>query len=269
MWATMDKELQALISDALEKPHFDASGPDGFARQKDVVAATHATLEPHKGKVFLDKVGHQAYTVTHIVTNEKHEVSGCDYSLEFDDEGFGALTPNSDDKPVILVEDLLRFTLYRADTDDFVITAAGQQGPGSMLRLSDFSAKFSSHKLEVKVGATLAAKVLDLVVFRWPRSAGAQVMFCAKRIYDELGLSQFSGESWRWISGSWRRWQTAMLNDFGLGDHVLPSTLMKELVVPPWGQRMYAGCLQGGQVCRYPGLFLKNVGVVVGAPALC
>lgn len=240
----MDRELEALISSALQRPHFEDAGPDGFAKAKDIVQPLQATLEPHRGHVFLDRVGHQQYIVTHTVTNEKHLFGGCQYTLEFDDEGFGALTPINDDKPVTLVEDLFRFVLYRDDNGDFIITASDKQGPGSILRLSDFSAKFSAHKLELKVGATRAPKVLDLVIFKWPRTAGAQIMFCAKSVYDELGLSQFSGASWRWISGSWRRWQTSMLNDFGLGDHVLPSTLMKELVAPQCDQCVWLAYYQ-------------------------
>lgn len=225
----MDKDLDQLISETLTS-HGPASSSSSGGSGPDAtpVVPLVATVVPHMGMIALDRIGSKRYVLTHLVTNERYEISGGDFELQFHD-GWGCIvgTVGLGEDKVVCVEDALKYRLYATDSGEYVI-AAGEGGSTTMVKLSEFRGKFTAHQLKVNVGASLAGKVLEILVYKWPRSPAARIMFCTKSLYDAMGLSQFSGESWRWISGSWKRWQACMRGDFEMDEHVLHSTLMKE-----------------------------------------
>lgn len=228
MWVTMDQDLEALVAQALaptgQSPASDADGAQPAAQEP-----TEAQLFPHAEVVVLDKLGENNFVLTHLITNERVEIRGQgDVSLVFDEEGFGVVVPPGEEQPQA-VEELFKFQVYYASKVGYILCSS-QEGFGKQtVRLNEFQGKCEAYELTMQVGATLATKHLQAVCYRWPRRPCARIMICAKSLYDQLGLSQFSGESWRWIAGSWRRWQSCMRDEFGMEEHVLPSTLMKEL----------------------------------------
>ena len=59
----------------------------------------------------------------------------------------------------------------------------------------------------------------------WPRAPAAFIMFSLKDIYTALGLTQFNGQSWRWINSGILRWCDWM-RCVGYASHLVPSHAM-------------------------------------------
>ena len=187
--------------------------------------AGQATLCPHQGVVVIDQIGTSSWTVTHLQTYEHLQAQGNLCELHFDEEGFGFVVSDLPDVEPLILEEAFRFRLYSGPGGELLI--GGAAGP-QVVNLDEFKGKYVAMSLKLHVGCSHSLKEFDAVEFRWIRSPAAKVMWCCKSLYRNLGFTQFNGESWRWISGSWRRWQSLMCS-LGYSEHVLPSTLMKEL----------------------------------------
>lgn len=229
-WSSMDKEFQALIDAALSQPHFDPPGRDGVARPQQ--EAAEVSLAPHRGCVAVDMLDDRRCVITHLVTNEKLALQGA-HMLEFDDDGFGAAVPSQAGAPIVVLEEAFRFAYYLSADGERYLSFSDQSERAALIKLSEIQAKCSSVNVQLFVGPSQAPKTLQAVCYKWPRAPAARVMFCTKSLYNELGLSQFGGESWRWIHGSWKRWQAMLRAEFGLAEHVVPSSSMKERRLHP------------------------------------
>lgn len=82
--------------------------------------------------------------------------------------------------------------------------------------------------MKVVAGPSRVSFELEVATFRWPR-CGARLMISSRSCYEVLGLSQFGGQQWRRVAGSFRRWQ-AHLGQLGLAEHVVVTGTMEASV---------------------------------------
>lgn len=197
----------------------------GSDRQGETVLV----MVPHSGHVAIDATSEAVCVVTHLITTEKVTFEHGPYEVIYDDDGFGALVLESEGAAgVIHLEDHFRFVVYKNEqTDEFVFAMRGKE-KATWIALSHYQGKSTSHEITLCLGPARAETRFDLVAYKWPRHPAARIMWDTKAIYTGLAFTQFNNQQWRWVSGSWRRWQQLMAEDFGMPEHVLPSTLMKE-----------------------------------------
>jgi hypothetical protein len=227
----MDKELAELVAKALEEPRWSAPDENGSS-QAAVGKCTIDVLElyPHQGNVAVDEVGSHHFVVTHLITYEKLELKGASWSLTFDDDGFGCAVADNLEETIELLEDRFVYALHLSKpSNELVIVSRTTGSTGQAVHLKRFMNKFQSGALTTQLGATHADIRFELNFLSWPKMPAAKVMWSSKSIYTGLGFNQFKGQQWRWVDASWRRWQSVM-HEYGLGEHVVPSAQMKDLL---------------------------------------
>lgn len=189
-------------------------------------------LSPHKGQLVLDEVPGQGTIVTHKTTLEQCRLLGHGWHLEFDEDGFAmALKGCGANQEHVLIEDSLKFELCM-DTTTLEPVIMMRNKSNCFVRLNFHKTRWQSAAVTVGIPPNMSKQKFDAVVYRWPRQ-GVRVHISAKSLYENLGLNQFKGEQWRWVSGSWRRW-TKHMATFGLAEHIMPSGTMKELGRGVW-----------------------------------
>lgn len=184
-------------------------------------------MPPHDGYITLDKLRGGTSVVTHQVTLERLTLQGHAWLLDFDSEGFGVVVPTdeaSEEHEPIVLEAALKFHLSSRADADLVITHRDSRA--QMVHLPSFMQRWSAATLTLVVGPNALPLSLDVAEFRWPR-CGARIAVSAKSLYDALALTQYSGQQWRWVAGSWRRWKKHMA-DMGLGEHIIATGGMEE-----------------------------------------
>lgn len=187
------------------------------------------TVVPHEGFLSLDQLPGQSI-ITHSLPLERVCLTPEGWELIFDEEGFAAAGPPSgasDLEPVVL-EDRLQFVLLQDPDGAYVI--GGQDGVDQYLRLDALMQRWEHRELKIKFGVSRTLKSFDGALFRWPKHPNARYFWSARSIYQNLGFDQFGGQQWRWVGASWRRWKSGLEKDLGLGEHIQPTGLMKELV---------------------------------------
>lgn len=224
----MDRALQDLVEESIKQPAWlppDSNGLRALSTGKDD-SCMEAEMVPHEGMLAMDELPlNNCCVVTHFVTYEKLVLPGRDWALHYDEGGFAIAVPAEGD--AVVVEDRMRFGLFKAPNGDMFISSTTPGFEGQVVRLREFMQRWRAAHLLIQVGATLAQHRFELAVFRWPRPPAARVVVSARGLYEKLGLDQFGGQQWRWVDGSWRRWRTSM-QQIGLDEHIIPSGLMKE-----------------------------------------
>lgn len=177
-------------------------------------------LRPHTGTIFLDVVDGLA-TVTNIVTCERQDLPPSQqWEMTYDEDGFAFCVGSQG--AVIAVEDLMQFEVYDAAGKGAIILGRVEEASGQKVVLDVLKTKFYEIDASFPVGCTKAKKTLGGVVLRWPRAPAAKVLWNCTVLYEQLGLSQFGGQAWRWTAGSLGRWKKDM-SSLGFGSHVLRS----------------------------------------------
>lgn len=188
-------------------------------------ASSVASLYRHDDCVFLDTLVSGVQVLTHTLTLERHELPGPQvWGIMYDDEGFAALQADDDAEGdrIIIVEEFLRFQVYKAGEAEFYIMTADETCGNQQVNLSDMRLKFTDNELQFhSVGPRKVSTTFELAVMKWPRMY-ARVFFSSRSVYQQLGFTMFSGEPWRWAAGSVKRWMAALAL-LGLVDHILPS----------------------------------------------
>lgn len=191
----------------------------------------HITMVPHRDLLRTDCLDEETLVVTHMKTCEQLRFQHGPYELTYDDEGFGSLLrkgPLMHDEVPIMLEDKFRFVLYKNEVTSHDAIAVKGAEKDQYVHLNEFKAKSTAHEVTLRLGAINAEKSFQIFAYKWPRSPAARIMWDTKGIYAGLDFDQFRGQQWRWVNGSWRRWQQVMSDDFGMAEHVLPSAAMKE-----------------------------------------
>ena len=119
-----------------------------------------------------------------VQTCEHHHLKGHLWELVFDDEGYGVIVSDNPSDAVISLEELLRFSLYDGPQGQLFISGAGEH----MMNLADYKAKYTSLQLELRIGCSDTLKSFDAVMYKWARQPAAQVMWCTKSLYKNLGF---------------------------------------------------------------------------------
>lgn len=212
-------------SGAPERPGDDHEpGPSSAKRMQEL------SLCPHDGYVVLDLLPCGETMVTHVVTLERFRLARHRWHIEFDQEGFAAIYERNEDGDMgaeIVVEDKLQFELYTSEAGELVLTH--KQDPNQIMALNRFMQKWTSATLKLPVGNIQALLSLECAVFKWARG-GAKVAVSAKALYQALSLNQFNGKQWRWVAGSWKRWQKHMTS-MGMGEHIMATGSMEAPIV--------------------------------------
>lgn len=203
-----------------------ASSSGAGADPPPVAAASVCELSPapHRGDLFLDDMPDGSQVLTHRVTLERVELPAgpVRWSLVFGDDGFAALVTDEDPPRVELAEDKLKFHVYTNSAGDlFFVTGACL--PSDVVHLRSFKEKWVEVSLTMPWGASGATHTLTAVMFRWHRY-GSRVFVSMTSLYNELGLTQFNGQPWRWTQGC-KRWD-AWLAGIGLPEQIAYSNLV-------------------------------------------
>lgn len=134
----------------------------------------------------------------------------------------------------VCIEDILKQSVYKTHTGEFIVVDARQ--PQEAVNLTGSAAKYVEASLELKVGTAKAPQLFDIAQVRWPRQPGARIFVSLKSCYDRMGLSQFGGQSWRWVLAGTKSWRNR-LSQLGLENHFLPSTRSKVMAGACLGQQ--------------------------------
>lgn len=105
-----------------------------------------AEVSPHRGVIALDQVAGNPPLLVHLKTLERKPLPAGDWQLDFDDDGFAALTQLDGDQ-VLFAEDVLHRTLCASPGDKMLVL----EGPtGQPKRQWSLSAKLMKYE-EVQV----------------------------------------------------------------------------------------------------------------------
>ena len=158
------------------------------------------TVTPHRHHVVLERRGDDT-VLRHIATREEHALPNSDWSLHFDDEGYGVLV-NEVSEQVQLVEDIFRLKLVQ-----------DQYGKLEIMNETGVKSKVDGHLSWYRCGNV-----------QWPGPAGTmlEVPICKlavpKRgyalywrlgcLYTAMGKKSHKEQSTKWIYSSRGRWMS-------------------------------------------------------------
>eukprot|EP00971_Amphidinium_carterae_P081199 1606148-Amphidinium_carterae.1 len=214
----------------------------GQVSNKDLVRApsttTTLTMLPHKHQVIIEPKGNHL-DLLHLITTERYTLPQGTWELLFDDDGFGGLSLHKEDgiandfnadNDTIMVEDVLKYTVYKDETGGYGVAGAEDQNPLPLTKLLE---KFQDGVLHFKLGDLQTQVDVDFALFSWARS-GATLYWSLKSIHSELKFHQFPTEPWRWASQNVKRWSKTLLQ-LGFSGHLLQST-----EALPWENKHYS-----------------------------
>ena len=223
MDAEIDQVVELSLAASVPLPKPTATSVTDVA--SNVTDTVELTLLGHEGFVVLDPMPNDTTILTHRLTIERITLPGHGWTLEFDDEGFGLAMPDYDTDAIIhCLESSLKFQLYTNPSKEYVIMKTDSSE--GIVHLNTFMKKWTSARVGVLIGPNKCNANLDVAMLRWPRM-GARIVFSCTSLYTVLALDQFKGQPWRWVNGSWKRWQKHM-HSFGLQEHVLGSSAMED-----------------------------------------
>lgn len=229
----IEQGLQACLDDVglvgFECGSLGAAGArTGGSQKPDPAPKGVAVLRSHVGMIALDVDRDGRYTVTNILTQERKTLpGGHKWSLEFDEDHFGTLvSPTQPDMPV---ESIMTYEVFDSKEHGPVIVLA-QDDTSQKVFLHALAAKYTDIIVVLSIGAARTKKEIDAVWLSWFRRPAARVMISTRSLYQVLGLTQFGGESWRWVHGSLSRWSSE-LTKLGYPQHVLRSAATKVLLL--------------------------------------
>ena len=240
---SMEEALEALVAEAVRPPC-----RDGAASSQASMPAVEAELLKHEGHVHLDRCAQSnSFTLTHSITYERVALpGGHEWSLIFDDEGFGAVAAvDSEDLDPLFLEDLLKFQAYKAEGGNYFLVSKGSAGKG-FVDLSAFQQKYVEQELEIQFGTS--KKAISLAALKWPRHPAAKLFWSTKSLYEALNLSQFNSRPWRWCNAGFKKW-VGFMAKLGLQNHVLRSAMMQDTVLAET-MRLYYFTMQGSLMFR-------------------
>lgn len=233
----MDPPLKKLVGEAVERAKVAEGGGGGDAS----VSGVDAELLPHEGWAFCDRDSSGQQVVTHILTGERQNLPpGATWLLEMTD-GFGCCLPGDASMEPLCVEDLLKQSVYTTPIGEFLVVDSRQ--PQEAVNLTAFATKYMEASLVLKVGTAKATQVFDIAQVRWARQPGARIFVSLKSCYERMGLSQFGGQSWRWVFAGTKNWRNR-LSQLGLENHFLPSARSKVTIGGLSGSFGVLLCLQ-------------------------
>jgi hypothetical protein len=227
------------------RPHFVAGsgsgsqqGPHPKAKAKSKAATTprpsavEAHVLPHQGLVALDQPSCSSpVLLVHLKTLERKPLPPGEWQLDFDDEGFAALTELGGER-VLLVEDYLHRTLCTSAVDELLIL---EGAPGEQQKQWSLTAKLMSYEeihVKVKAGPTMLEHGLPSYFLTWPRQ-GCRFFWDAICLYTLLCMSSYKGVASKWFYESYKGWQS-WLSTWGLGsDNVMQSTQTQGQQIDP------------------------------------
>lgn len=125
----------------------------------------------------------------------------------------------------MLLEDLFTMHVYNHKEHGMVIRSHTQAASGV-----DLLSRFEAVKMTVKFGKNKKTSNLECALLSWPRDPAATILISFKDVYSALGLKQFRGKSWRWISSGFSAWHSWM-SEAGYSAHLVPSHAMTQACV--------------------------------------
>ena len=203
-------------------------------------ACGEATLLPHLGRVFLDRVCEGQYILTHTGTRERVELPrDRPWALDFDEEGFAFLSkPDDSDSDIVFAEDLLHLALYESEKGEQVLVWTKGPLQGQRTRLGEFMRKFTESQATFTFAPVKKEAKLRLAILRWHRN-GAKVFVGLRSLYETLGFDQFRGDSWRWVWQQKKGWES-VLQAHQMEERLQNSTSRKAPVQEPMAVSAFA-----------------------------
>ena len=133
----MDEEIRPIIAQALADSGQPLPSPCKENTSDSAGERHEFTIVPHDGFVMVytdtDKT-----VFTHMITNEKFQVHGRGWTLEFDDDGFAVAVPPDSfvDSDPIALEDAMKFQLCRVGDGSYVIVGNGPGHQGQHIHMT-------------------------------------------------------------------------------------------------------------------------------------
>jgi hypothetical protein len=175
---------------------------------------------PHAGYVHLDRACNGVWQVSHMVTQETKNLPEGDWSVVFDEDGYGcAIDISKDDGTPIFFDELLHAQLC----EDFAGRLVIVQGLGYRATahfLLDRERRYCEGTTSVPYGISHAAS-LDFMFVEHKRE-GCRILWKLQDLYPLLGLHTYSGQSSKWVWTSMATW-TSFWERFGYMDPVVRS----------------------------------------------
>ena len=186
--------MEDLLATDVASSSVCASGPEVRRRHQ------------HQGFTFLD-VQASASFVAHTLTLEKKPLpTNGDWSIIFDDEGFGALVDASDTHDVILLEEYLARRLEVDTSGELWVSEELKNGTRRDWSLSQKRLQFIECTAVLKAGPTLSPHVCSAFLLTWPQQ-GSRFFWQASCLYKHLQFTAYGNEPSWWFSRSNAAWR--------------------------------------------------------------
>ena len=120
----------------------------------------------------------------------------------------------------LLLEELFTHNVWEHEEHGLIIRSKDQA-----VKVHDLLSNFESLEMTITFGNNKKKAKFNCCKLKWPRAPAAYILISLKDVYTALGLTQYSGQSWRWINQGYGAWVN-MMQSIGLCAHLVPSHLM-------------------------------------------
>lgn len=216
-------------------PPGEIDGGAASATQSDGAKVAAVTpLLPDEGYLHLDRLPTGRFLATHELTLERrHLLEHKEWRMLFDEGGFATFveqvsvvddaSPADDiEQECLFADEFMEYSLYKAPNGDILVTTSAPGLEQQVVNLREFRDKYVLSDVSLPIGVCKARRTLHVAGFRRTRNR-AKLFVSMKGIDEVLGLSQFNGNSWRWILAGRGPW-LKVLCKVGCSDHFATST---------------------------------------------
>ena len=195
------------------------------------VQEEEAEVLPHRGVVFLDKSAGSALLV-HMKTLERRALPAGEWQLDFDDEGFAAVT-QLDGEQELFAEDVFQRTLCVSPSDKMLVLEGADGQPKRHWSLSGKLMKHEEVEVKLRAGPTLAEHRFTAFLLTWPRQA-CRFFWDALIVYKLLLMKSYKGVASKWFYESYKGWHSWLSTWCLSPDQVMQSAQASGQGLDPW-----------------------------------
>lgn len=220
----MEPDLKERVAKALKASR--ALDP-GRSSDEESPQEQEAELLVQDGMIFLDGAADgRRQVLTNVIIGERAVLPGHTHTrweMHYED-GFGVCLPADGVSDPVLVEDITNQQVFSAGNTALIVV--DRRCPNSFVDLRHLASKNVEMALRIVVGTARVEVEYKCSKVSMARRPNGKIFVSLKSCYENMGLTQFSGQSWRWIFSGWENWK-GFLGTFGLGPHLVPSVQSK------------------------------------------
>ena len=164
---------------------------------------------PERDHVFVDKDDDGRDWLTDTFTLECRKAPGNGSAdVEWDDDGYGCLYDASgkDENPMLIAK-AMHFQIVQDQHGEKYIQVAKGANKGHIVSMRDARSGLREAHVTTTFGDIKKTSRMNVAIYNHARD-GTRTVWSLQSLYDALGLDQYRGESWRWVSNgraSWRK----------------------------------------------------------------